>query len=338
MGQRISPVHLKILGYTLEVEGHGAQPVLQRCGFNTLDDIDEEGEWLPASRFDEMMAAAIDHTGDESFALVAGKSLALMRYGHMVPLVLSAPHLRAVMDDLARYAALVQDTCELLLDECDADGARVHIEPLVTHQGRSGRFRTEFAVTSALQMLRFASAGPQDVWRIDFPYAEPPGLRARYEAAFGTCLHFSQPGCGVSFQPSLLDRPLPSHDPVAYTAARTRAESALQALQRRSDVAERLHQWLLGQAAVAPSIADAAQHLGLSERTLRRQLATLGTSYVDLVQQTQRLMAERLLAERHLSIKQVADQLGFSSVSTFHRAFRRWTGQTPTAWQDARRT
>ncbi|MEK8086859.1 AraC family transcriptional regulator ligand-binding domain-containing protein [Aquabacterium sp. A3] len=337
MGQRISPVHLKILAYTLEVEGHGAQPVLQRCGYASIDDIDEDGDWLPASRLDHMMMAAMAHTGDPAFALVAGKSLALMRYGHMVPLVLSAPHLRAVMADLERYAALVQTTCELLLDEQPPGGARVRIDPLVT-QGEGGRFRTEFAVTSALQMLRFASAGPQDVWRIDFPYAEPPGLRARYEAAFGNCLHFSQPGCGVSFQPSLLDRPLPSHDPVAYTAARTRAESALQALQRRSDVAERVHQWLLGQAAVAPSIGDAAQHLGLSERTLRRQLAALGTSYVDLVQQTQRLMAERLLAERHLSIKQVADQLGFSSVSTFHRAFRRWTGQTPTAWQDARRT
>jgi AraC-like DNA-binding protein len=48
-------------------------------------------------------------------------------------------------------------------------------------------------------------------------------------------------------------------------------------------------------------------------------------------------LAERLLAEQRLSIKQVADELGFASVSTFHRAFRRWTGHTPAGWQGARR-
>jgi AraC-like DNA-binding protein len=85
------------------------------------------------------------------------------------------------------------------------------------------------------------------------------------------------------------------------------------------------------------TVVDAARHLGMSERTLRRQLSQLGTSYADLVQQTQQLLAERLLAEQRLSIKQVADELGFASVSTFHRAFRRWTGHTPAGWQGARR-
>lgn len=331
---RISPVHLKILAYTLEVEGHGASAVLRQCGYASLDEIDEDGQWVPAESLDAMMAAALEHTGDPCFAMVAGKSLALMRYGHMVPLVLSAHSLRTVIQDLERYAGLVQDTCELLLDDQPASPA-IRIEPLVVN-GRSGRFRTEFALTSALQMLRFAGAENRDVWQVSVPYSVPAELLRRYEANFGSNLQFEQPNCCIHFNPALLDRPLPSHDPVAYTAARARAEQALQAQHSRSSVAERLQQWLLNAQVGAAGLGEAAQHLGVSERTLRRQLAVLGTSFVELVQNTQRLRAERLLAERRLSIKQVADELGFSSVSTFHRAFRRWTGHTPAAWQDDR--
>lgn len=330
-GMRLSPVHLKILAYTLEVEGHGAFAVLQQCGYRALDDIDEDGEWVPAARFDQMMAAALAQTGDPAFALVAGKSLALMRYGHMVPLVLSAPSLRAILRDLDRFAGLVQDASELVLDDTGLH-ARLRVQPLVA-DGQSGRFRTEFVMTSAVQMLRFAGADTTDIVRVDMPYPEPADLRARYEAAFGTRLHFAQPDCGVSFNRAVLDRPLPGHDPVAYTAARTRAEAALQAVQRRSDVAERVRQWLVSTFPQTATINDAALHVGLSERTLRRQLSALGTSYMALVQQSRCLMAERLLAERQLSIKQVADTLGFASVSTFHRAFRRWTGHTPAGWQ-----
>jgi AraC-like DNA-binding protein len=331
---RISPVHLKILAYTLEVEGHGASSVLQRCGFSSLDDINEDGEWGSAERLDEMMVAALEPTGDPCFAMVAGKSLALMRYGHMVPLVLSSPNLRTVMQDLERYAGLVQDTCELLLDDVPAAPA-IRIEPLVVN-GRSGRFRTEFALTSALQMLRFAGAENRDVLKVSVPYPAPAEHLGRYQTNFGQSLQFDQAVCSIHFNPDLLDRPLPSRDPVAYTAARSRAEQALQAQQSRSSVVERVQQWLLTTPAGGAGLGEAAQHLGVSERTLRRQLAALGTSFVELVQNTQRLHAERLLAERRLSIKQVADQLGFSSVSTFHRAFRRWTGHTPAGWQDTR--
>jgi AraC-like DNA-binding protein len=65
-------------------------------------------------------------------------------------------------------------------------------------------------------------------------------------------------------------------------------------------------------------------------------LSMLGTTHADLAQECQRLMAERLLAEGKLPLKQVAEALGFSSVHSFHRAFRRWSGVTPSDWKDSR--
>ena len=331
---KVSPLNLKILAYTLDVEGHNSTAVLTRCGLPPLDHIDEQGEWVPVSLFDQMMAHAVEETGDIGFGLIAGKSLALMRYGVMVPLILSTASLRQFMGDLWRFAPLVLSESEVFLDE-GPKATRIVVRPVVP-DGLSGRFRTEFAATSAVQIVRFAGGESQDIFRIDFPYPCPEDLAQRYAATFGPHMFFGQKECAITINPQLLDRPLPTHDPVAYVAARTRAEAALAARQTQSNTAEKVRQWLVSAFPRQPSMADTARHLGMTERTLRRHLSMLDTSHLALEQECQRLMAERLLAEGALSIKQVADALGFTSVSSFHRAFRRWTGNTPSDWRDER--
>ena len=67
-------------------------------------------------------------------------------------------------------------------------------------------------------------------------------------------------------------------------------------------------------------------------RTLRRRLATEGTSYREVNDQISESLAQELLVRGGLSPKDVADRLGFSDVTSFTRAFRRWTGETPAAY------
>jgi AraC-like DNA-binding protein len=331
---RLSPINLKILAYTLDVEGFDASGVLKQCGIESADDIQEDGEWVPLEVFDRMMAATIDATGDSSFGLVAGKSLALMRYGSIVPLVLPTPSLRQMLDDIRRFALLLLSQAEVELVE-SGQTARLLVQPVVRH-GLSGHFRTEQVATSAVQMLRFAGAGNADIHQVDFPYPLPAQHEQRYVATFGSRINFDRKECVVTFNHALLDVPLPSHDPVAYMAARTRAESALAALQAGTDMAEQVRQWLLSAFPRLPTVADTARQLGMNERSFRRQLGMLGTTHDDLMQECQRLMAERLLAEGKQPLKQIAESLGFASVASFHRAFRRWSGQTPSAWRQSR--
>lgn len=327
----VSPVNLKTLAYTLDVEGYDSRPVLQRCGMPALDAIDEDGQWVPVQHLDELMHAVIDATGDPSFGLVAGKSLALMRYGVLAPLILVTPTLRTLLRDLEQFAPLAVEQSEVVLDETGA-GPRLLLRPVVSH-GPGGRFRTEFVATTALQMLRFAGAQPADVREVAFRHACPPGMLERYRAAFGAGVCFEQRACAVAFDAALLDRPLVMHDPVAYLAARARVEAALNAMKARSDVAERARQSLLKAFPMQPTLTETARQLGMSPRTLRRQLAALGTTHVELAQECQSLMATRLLSEGRLSLKQIASAVGFSSVSSFHRAFRRWTDATPLQWR-----
>jgi len=329
---RLSPVNLKILAYTLDVEGFDSTTVLRQCGIASLDDLQEEGEWLPLELFDRMMAAAIEATGDACFGLVAGKSIALMKYGAMTPLALSTPSLRQLLVDIHRFARLAVEHSEIELVE-GPQTAHLLVQPVV-RGGLSGHFRMEQVATSAVQMLRFVGAGHADIRHVDLPYPSLPGKAQRYAAAFGPRVNFDSKQCTIGFNPALLDQKLPMHDPVAYLTARTRAESVLAAIQTGSDMAELVRQWLLAEFPRLPSVADTAQHLGMTERSLRRQLGMLGTSHADLTQECQRMMAEQWLAEGRQPLKQIAESLGFSSVHSFHRAFRRWSGLTPSEWRE----
>jgi AraC-like DNA-binding protein len=330
----LSPVNLKILAHTLDIEGFDSAAVLKQCGIASVDDVQEDGDWVPVDLFDRMMVAAIEATGDESFGLVAGKSIALVRYGVIASVVMPSLNMRQMLEDITRYAPLALQRSEFELVE-SAQGTRLVVRPVV-QSGPGGRFRMEMVASTAVQMLRFAGAGNDDIIRFHFPYPEPDGQVQRYLTTFGPQIMFDSRECAVEFNPTLLDRKMFSHDPVAYMMAKTRADSMLAARHARTDLADRVRQWLLRSMPALPTVGETAAHLGLNERTLRRQLGALGSSHDDLAQECQRLMAERLLAEGQVPLKQIAEQLGFSSVHSFHRAFRRWSGQTPSDWRDSR--
>lgn len=82
-----------------------------------------------------------------------------------------------------------------------------------------------------------------------------------------------------------------------------------------------------------PTLAAVASRLHMSPRTLQRRLRDEGTSLSDRLDRTREALATRLLGEPTRSIGEVAFLLGFAEVSTFHRAFKRWTGLTPVAYR-----
>lgn len=78
-----------------------------------------------------------------------------------------------------------------------------------------------------------------------------------------------------------------------------------------------------------PTLNDVAAQLYLSPQTLRRRLAAEGKSYQGVKDELRRDTAIHLLGSPHLTLDEVAEQVGFSETSTFHRAFKKWTGVTP---------
>ncbi len=329
---RLAPLHLIVSAHTLEVEGFDKHSALKRCGLSPDDLPEEDDEWVHVSQFAKLIDAILAETKNPAFGLVAGKSLALTRFAMFTPLTVFTLSLRQFLEDIHKFSALVLERPEFMLIEKQGK-TYIDIHPILL-EGHTGRYRYDFVVTSVVQVLRFFGLGHDDIHAIEVPYACEPDLMGRYLDAWGTKPQFNANACRVTFNPAQLDKPHPGHDPMGYAAARMRVESALTARMSRIDTAEKVRQRLLSAFPDQPALLETARHLGLSERSLRRHLAALDTSYQELAQECQFLKARGLLAENQLSIKQIADALGFASVTSFHRAFKRWTGTTPLLWRD----
>ena len=73
--------------------------------------------------------------------------------------------------------------------------------------------------------------------------------------------------------------------------------------------------------------------LGISVRSLRRRLAAEGRSYQSVESEALATAAKRLLRDERRTIQDTADRMGFADTTAFHRAFKRWTGTTPSAYR-----
>ena len=80
-------------------------------------------------------------------------------------------------------------------------------------------------------------------------------------------------------------------------------------------------------------IEDIARYLELSAGTLKRQLSGAGTTFQEVLDDTRLQLAKQYLKEPSLSLTEITFLLGYSEMSAFSRAFRRWTGKGPKAWR-----
>jgi AraC-like DNA-binding protein len=85
----------------------------------------------------------------------------------------------------------------------------------------------------------------------------------------------------------------------------------------------------------AMTIARVAQTLGMSSRSLQRQLRDEKTSFRALVDDVRRELAISHVAAGHTPLSAIALLLDFSDASAFHRSFRRWTGKSPSEFRAA---
>jgi AraC-like DNA-binding protein len=83
----------------------------------------------------------------------------------------------------------------------------------------------------------------------------------------------------------------------------------------------------------SPQLARVAKTLAMSPRTLQRRLQEGDLDFKKLVEDTRRRFAITYLKDRGNTLAQVAFLLGYSEVSAFNRAFKRWTGSTPLAYR-----
>lgn len=150
---------------------------------------------------------------------------------------------------------------------------------------------------------------------------------------YGCTVKFGAAENSFTLSRSDIDRVLPtSNRPLAGVLDGLLTEQL--AKLSRDDVVSRCKSAFLEQLSSGePSADDVAQQLHMSSRTLQRKLAEAGTSYQKLVDDARQELALRYIDDPAKSITDITFLLGFSGHSTFSRAFRRWTGISPSVYR-----
>ncbi|OEY67877.1 transcriptional regulator [Marinobacter sp. X15-166B] len=165
--------------------------------------------------------------------------------------------------------------------------------------------------------------------KLDYP---APAHSDDYPPIFKAPIEFDSAANQLFFDAAILDRPLPHASPQsAALYARLCEETSIS--RNQGDMAWRVAQIISANPAEAPSLEECAAKLHCSARTLSRKLQAQGWQYQHLVDQVREIHARRYLSNPQLSITSIAQQLGYADNSGFHRAFKKWTGLSPSEYR-----
>jgi AraC-like DNA-binding protein len=287
---------------------------------------------ITSGQMEALSAAAMQELDDEALGWFSRK-LPWGTYGMLSRASLTAPTLGLALQRWCRHHRLLTQDITLSLG---VDGPRATLA--IDEAAPLGALR-EFCLLSSLRYVHGYASWLIDsrlpVLRAEFPYG-PPRHADVYPRLFPGSIGFDAPRAAL-------------HLDSRYLALQpTRDETALQRMlqhglrltvrpyRRDRWVSQQLRHLLLDQPALGANAQALAAHLHVSVRTLHRQLGDEGTSLQALKDEVRRERAESLLRRSGKTIQQIAGECGFRNEKSFARAFRGWTGQSPSGWRSGR--
>ncbi len=170
--------------------------------------------------------------------------------------------------------------------------------------------------------------------RVELAYPAPAYVE-RYAEMFQCELHFEQPRNALVIGSEWMQFKFPGYNAVSARQAMDLCRRQLADFgTAQGELAQTVERYLRQHLHENPPLASVAYAMHLSERTLRRRLAADGISFSMLHDRIRTARALELLRQQGLTISQVGTQVGFADAREFRRAFKRWTGRTPSESRD----
>jgi len=293
--------------------------------------VDDPDARFPLATYYDLWEAVLRTLPRPGSALLMAQANAPGDYGLMGFVVMNSATVREALGSFARFAGLWTDAAEIRLDE-DGTLRVIHRAGFADRLGL--RVATEAAPAEILHGARLLTQTNVTPLEVRFAHRAPSDTSV-HESFFQCPVRFGQRDTAMVLRREDLALGLPKAD--AQLGAFLRG-MANEALKRRAGAAPRSHERIREIVAEelqkgVPSLEQVAKRMATSERTLRRRLEESGTSFRNLLDETRAELARSYVRDRHLPLTEVAFLLGFSEPSAFHRAFKRWTDTTPSAWR-----
>jgi AraC-like DNA-binding protein len=167
-----------------------------------------------------------------------------------------------------------------------------------------------------------------EIWHKD----SEPLHYARYRNRI-VATRFNTGLCQIRFPAADLDKPLANANTSTYRHIKTQCERERARLRRSDDLVIRVMDLLQRREGGYPSIEEAAGVLCMSSRTLKRKLQRLGLNFRSLVDDARKDAVLREVLNPGLRFDEIAVRMGYSDPANLTRAFRRWTGESPSHYR-----
>ncbi len=289
----------------------------------------------PDARLSLLKAGQLLYRGlklDPALGYEIGLNSNLTTHGFIGYGMLSNPTARQAIEFGAKFLQLRLPNLSLRL-LTEQDQAVVEVSETISlgfvRQGMFDLFLV--GIARIAEQMRLSAVDVRDNIEMWFDYPEPPyyaDYRERLPRA-----RFGMRANQLRFPARYLDLSLHAADPVTTQLVTQQCERELALLGYSGDLAGRVRAVLSGGQAGYPDLAAVAGQLHMSTRTLKRKLQHCGLSFQKLLDDSRKRDSMRLLEDPALSVEQIAVRVGYSDPANFTRAFRKWTGASPSAFR-----
>lgn len=326
-----------LLDYAVS-RGANRRVLLDAAGLDVAALADQDNR-IPVAAYQALIAAAMAATGDTALLLrhtLTSRLETISVVGQIVHHSASLPH---SIDQLNRYLRLMADNDALAGRDRFALVQERGEVWIVDHLPVAGPDYIGIEASFARFISEFRRSFPDQTFELEMQvtYAPPPHVDD-YPELFRVPVTFNATRNALRIDPVWLSDETAFEPGNAYVfGVFTRhADTLLQELATRDSLRARIEAHILPDLHEGTlSMDKVARDLGMSRQTLYRRLREEGVTFAELHDDLRQRMARDYLTARKVSVNETAYLLGFSEASSFVRAFKRWTGQSPSAFRES---
>ena len=326
----LSAEYAPVLLNLLERYNVSEQQLLEGLDTEALPDWREPGARLPVHQFQLLVKRAMDLAEAPWLGWEFGATLTLSSHGFLGYAAMSSETLRDALDLAVKFFR-TRGTIVELQYFVDGDTAVIQVDELVALNELA-----PFLVESLFSSLHFMGVKllgelPMDgELRFAFPQ---PDYFDRFRPLIPVPVLFDCAYNQMRFPAARLDQRLRFADPRLARMAEAQCEQELANIKSPPKLLGQVRRIILGESGRFPGVDEAASELHMSSRTLKRKLQQLGTSYQRILDDLRKGLAVEYLSQTDMTVDEIAIHLGYSDASNFARAFRRWTGRSPSDYR-----
>lgn len=295
-----------------------------------FDDLDKPDFRISLSAFHTLWDIAERFTKDRAIGLHLGAKSNPDEMGVVGHIFFNNATLGQALQQFERLYKLVNAGMHV---EFQVDDEFAHLKYICENPEDYSRANMDRTMAVSIARARSFIQSQPKIEYVGFAHPEPEYVE-EYKRLFQCPVKFDQPHCSIVFKKQFLDFKLPDRNPYLHQVLTGHVETLLNKIRPKKSLSEQVKQIISRQ--LSKDAIDAekiASKLCMSRHTLYRKLKSEGHSFQELVEAVRKEKAIRYIKEKRYSLSEIAFLLGFSELSAFSRAFKRWTGSSPAKYK-----